>query len=106
MYEDTIDALDRSFTRDQLANLVTQLLSRSPSRQSRKRDVMDIILTKVWGLKTPTQVEREQREQTEIKKQGEDASFSCNELDQELTCLPVCSLSCFASGIICAVRPW
>lgn len=71
MYEETIQAIDRSFTVQQLRVLAQQILSKQLSSKITKRLVMDLILTKAWGLPSPAQVERERRERTEIKKQSE-----------------------------------
>jgi hypothetical protein len=67
-YKATRDSLGRSFTRDQLHSFVGKLLGITPSRRSRKSELLDLILSKAWGLSSPTQLENERRERTEIKR--------------------------------------
>lgn len=69
-YKAARDSLGRSFTRDQLHSFVGKLLGITPSRRSRKGDLLDLILSKAWGLSSPAQLENERRERTEIKKKG------------------------------------
>lgn len=70
IYEEAIEAIDRPFTKQQLRTLAQQILSKEISRRATKRFIMDLILTKAWGLPSPAQVEKERRERTEIKRQG------------------------------------
>ena len=70
MYKAARHSLGRSFTRDQLHSFVEKLLEITPSRRSRKSELLDLILSKAWGFTSPAQLENERREQTEVKKKG------------------------------------
>lgn len=70
VYNDTVADLDRSFNREQLSSFVNSVLSFIPNKTARKRELINIMLAKGWGMPSPVQLEKERREQTEIKKQG------------------------------------
>lgn len=53
IYEETSQALDRSFTVQQLRALAQQILSKQLSSRITKPVVMELILNKVWGLPSP-----------------------------------------------------
>lgn len=69
-FAEVANDLDRSFTRDQIVVLITSSLDFTPTKTSRKNQLIDLILTKHWNLPSPSQLERERKEKTEVRKQG------------------------------------
>ncbi|KAF8313815.1 hypothetical protein DL93DRAFT_2156006 [Clavulina sp. PMI_390] len=67
-YDAAISGMNRSFSRDQLVNLANEMIPNSVSHRMKKNAVMDYIMGKCWKLPHPTQVQKELRERTEIKK--------------------------------------
>lgn len=69
VYTQTFEDLDRAFNRDQVVSFVDSILNYPPSAQARKNQMIGTIMKKHWDMPSPAQVEKERKEQTEIRKQ-------------------------------------